>query len=100
MFGLPELLVSDNGPQFTAEEFGTFLAANGVKHSRSAPYHPATNGLAERFVQSLKQALKASLSSGLSFSHRLNNDISEFSTLYYRCVTQFPLSQERAPYSF
>ena len=31
---------------------------NGVKHLRSAPYHPSTNGLAERFVQSLKQALK------------------------------------------
>ena len=36
---------------------------NGVRHTQSAPYHPA---LAERFVQSLKQGLKASLSSGLS----------------------------------
>ncbi|XP_056135399.1 uncharacterized protein K02A2.6-like, partial [Lampris incognitus] len=49
--GLPHILVSDNGPQFCSEEFATFLKASGVKHIRSAPYHPATNGLAERFVQ-------------------------------------------------
>ncbi|XP_056144368.1 uncharacterized protein K02A2.6-like [Lampris incognitus] len=52
--GLPHILVSDNGPQFCSEEFATFLKANGVKHIRSAPYHPATNGLAERFVQTFK----------------------------------------------
>ncbi|XP_026142558.1 uncharacterized protein K02A2.6-like [Carassius auratus] len=59
-YGLPEVLVSDNGPQFVSQEFVTFLKANHVKHIRSAPYHPATNGQPERFVQSLKQALKAS----------------------------------------
>lgn len=59
-YGIPHILVSDNGPQFCAEEFSTFLKNNGVKHIRSAPYHPATNGLAERFVQTFKHALKAS----------------------------------------
>ncbi len=58
MYGLPEQVVSDNGPQFTSEEFAEFLKQNGVKHITSAPYHPSTNGLAERFVQSLKQALR------------------------------------------
>lgn len=58
--GVPETLVSDNGPQFTSVEFGAFLRANGVKHKRSAPFHPATNGQAERFVQTLKRSLKAS----------------------------------------
>ena len=32
-------------------------ATNGVQHVRRAPYHPATNGMAERFVQTFKQAL-------------------------------------------
>ncbi|KAL7834749.1 hypothetical protein SRHO_G00289960 [Serrasalmus rhombeus] len=54
------ILVSDNGPQFCSEEFSTFLKANGVKHIRSAPHHPASNGLAERFVQTFKHALKSS----------------------------------------
>ncbi|XP_030608895.1 uncharacterized protein K02A2.6-like [Archocentrus centrarchus] len=59
-YGIPHSLVSDNGPQFCSEEFSTFLKANGVKHIRSAPYHPASNGLAERFVQTFKHALKSS----------------------------------------
>jgi len=58
--GLPQQLVSDNGPQFSSEEFATFLAKNGVKHIRSSPYHPSTNGLAERFVRTLKKAMKSS----------------------------------------
>ena len=70
MNGLPEHIVSDNGPQFISEAFAKFLSLNGIKHTRSAPYHPATNGLAERFVQSLKHNLKATKSSGLSLTHR------------------------------
>ncbi|KXJ07253.1 Uncharacterized protein K02A2.6 [Exaiptasia diaphana] len=47
-FGIPEQLVSDNGPQFVSDEFQTFMKSNGIRHITSAPYHPATNGLAER----------------------------------------------------
>ena len=46
-YGLPEQLVSDNGPQFMSEEFRQFTRGNGIKHIRSSPYHPASNGLAE-----------------------------------------------------
>ncbi|XP_039620150.1 uncharacterized protein K02A2.6-like [Polypterus senegalus] len=64
-YGIPEVLVSDNGPQFISDEFAYFMKTNHIKHIRSAPYHPATNGLAERFVQTFKQALKASKGSAL-----------------------------------
>ena len=70
-YGYLELIMSDNGPQFTLEEFTTFLRACGVKHIRNAQYHPATNGLAERFVQTVNQSLKAGQSSGLPLSCRL-----------------------------
>lgn len=70
-FGLPQQLVSDNGPQLVSEEFETFMQENGIHHIKSAPYHPATNGLAERFVQTMKQALKASHSTR-SLNQRLN----------------------------
>ena len=46
-FGIPESLVSDNGPCFISKEFKDFLRKNGVMHITSAPYHPASNGLAE-----------------------------------------------------
>lgn len=39
-FGSPAQLVSDNGPQFVSQEMTVFLQANGVQHSKSAPYHP------------------------------------------------------------
>ncbi len=39
-------------------EFEDFLATNGIRHVTSAPYHPATNGLAERAVQIVKRNLK------------------------------------------
>lgn len=56
-FGLPHILVTDNGSQFMSAEFQTFLRANGIAHKTTAAYHPATNGLAERFVETLKKAL-------------------------------------------
>ena len=62
-YGICEQLVSDNGPQFVSEEFKAYLKSNGVKHITSSPYHPSTNGLAERFVQTLKQALRAATDS-------------------------------------
>ena len=64
-FGVPEQLVSDNGPQFTSEEFQHFMKHLGIKHRRGAPYHPATNGLAERFVQTFKKSLKIESSAKL-----------------------------------
>ena len=57
--GVPEQLVSDNGPQFTFDEFNLFMKRNGIKHIRSAAYHQATNRLAERFLQTFKQVFRS-----------------------------------------
>ena len=67
-WGIPLQMVTDNGPQFTFERF---LALNNIKHVRSSPYHPATNGQAERFVQTLKHALRVSKGDGHTLQHRL-----------------------------
>ena len=58
MQGLPREIVSDNGTPFTSEEFQNFCNSNGIRHIRVSPYHPSSNGLAERGVQSLKNGLK------------------------------------------
>ena len=54
-FGIPESIVTDNGPQFAATEFEEFCRSNGIRHILIAPYHPASNGLAERGVQTFKK---------------------------------------------
>ena len=56
--GLPEILVMDNRPAFSREEFAASVKANGIRHAICVPYHPASSGLAERAVQTLKCAIK------------------------------------------
>lgn len=56
--GLPEEIVSDNGPQFTSHEFRDFTRPNGIKHTLVPPYHPQSNGFTERGVQIVKKTLK------------------------------------------
>ena len=56
--GLPRTLVTDNGAQFTSSEFELFLSNNGIRYVKTSPYHPASNGLAERAVQVFKETMK------------------------------------------
>ena len=56
-YGIPEEVVSDNGPQLASEEFSQFLKQNGVKFTRVPSHHPASNGAAERSVQTAKTFL-------------------------------------------
>ncbi|XP_055615373.1 uncharacterized protein K02A2.6-like [Toxorhynchites rutilus septentrionalis] len=58
-FGLPSVLVTDRGTQFMSDGFQSFLKKNGIVHKTGAPYHPATNGKAERYVQTFKDKIKA-----------------------------------------
>ena len=55
--GIPQKCVTDNGPCFASKEFTTFLETNGVESVRSTPYHPATNGIAEKTVQTVKKGI-------------------------------------------
>ncbi|XP_041475767.1 uncharacterized protein K02A2.6-like [Lytechinus variegatus] len=86
--GLPQTLVSDNGPCFTSEEFAMFMKMNAINHIRGAPYHPATNGLAERAVQTVKRALR-------KMSGPLQTRLARF-LLSYRTTPQATTNQSPA----
>ena len=80
VFGLPKTVVTDNGPCFTSSEFEQFLLKNELAHKTSPPYHPASNGLAERAVQTFKKAM-------LKMSESLPTRLSRF-LFRYRITPQ------------
>jgi putative transposase len=47
-------IISDNGPQFIARDFKTFVREVGLEHVRTSPHFPQSNGKNERFYQTLK----------------------------------------------
>ena len=57
-YGIPTTIVSDNGPCFSSQEFENFIQSNGISHVKTAPYHPQSNGLAEKMVQTFKNSMK------------------------------------------
>ena len=58
--GVPESVVSDNGPQYSSNAFATFAEEYGFTHITSSPRYAQANGLAERTVQTVKSLLKKS----------------------------------------
>lgn len=57
-FRVVDCLVTDNGTQFTSADFQEFCETFQVKHIKSLPYHPRSNRQVERFVDTLKRALR------------------------------------------
>ena len=73
-YGLPNQVVSDNSPPFQSAEYEEFLQQNDIQRILVSPYHPSSNGFAERFVQTFKYALESSASDpSCSLQQRIYN---------------------------
>ena len=83
--GLPDKLVSDNGPQFTSDEFKEFMTNCGIIHIKTAPYHPQTNGEAERFLQTFKNFIKRVDDDKSMNQRQIDEAILKFLVIY-RCT--------------
>ena len=57
--GIPKTPISDNTSEFCDEDVNLWLEKIGCKPYKTPPYHPQSNGLAERMVQTVKMGLKA-----------------------------------------
>ena len=54
MFGYPNRIISDNGPQFIGQEYQVMIRKYGIAHVTSSPHHPKSHGFIERMVRSVK----------------------------------------------
>ncbi|XP_055916132.1 uncharacterized protein K02A2.6-like [Eupeodes corollae] len=86
--GLPKTIVTDNGTQFTAQVFEEFCHYHSIQHWRTAPFHPASNGQAERFVRTFKEAFKK------IFEEEKNTDVAVNVFLSTYRATPNPISQK------
>ena len=54
-FGLPDVLVTDNGPQFASAEFAVFMKTKAIDHVTSSPHYAQSNGKAGNAVKTVKR---------------------------------------------
>ena len=64
-YGLPDIVVSDNGPQFSCQEFFQFANEFNFRHQPSSPGNSQANGKAEAAVKTAKTVLKKAKASGM-----------------------------------
>ena len=55
--GIPEILITDNGPPFHSNDFKNYMLEKGTSHQTSTPYWPQGNAEAERFMRTLSKIL-------------------------------------------
>lgn len=96
-FGIPEELVTDGGPPFQSSMFAEFCNLNGIRMLKSPPYHPQSNGLAERVVQTVKVGLKKALSDpstkGLKLQIQLDNWLFRYRNTVSTSIGESPNSK-------
>lgn len=73
--GIPKVVTSDNGPQFTSERWAMFMKRNGIHHKLTPVYHPAGNGLVERFNRVVMGSIQAAISAGKDWQKELKNTV-------------------------
>ena len=54
-YGIPDVVFSDNGPQYTSEEFRNFSRSWDFRHKTSSPGYPQSNGKVESAVKTAKR---------------------------------------------
>ncbi|MBW0527968.1 hypothetical protein O181_067683 [Austropuccinia psidii MF-1] len=65
--GVPKIIISDRDPKFTSEFWKTFYDILGTKLAFSTAYHPQTDGLAERMIQTLEVILRRFCAYGMEY---------------------------------
>jgi hypothetical protein len=68
--GIPKIIISDRDPKFTSEFWRNLHDMLGTKLAFSTAYHPQTDGLAERMIQTLEEMIRRFCSFGLEYKNK------------------------------
>lgn len=90
--GIPDTVVSDNGPPFNGDEYKRYMTALGITAKFSTPYWPQENATVERFMQPLGKALKTAKIEGRPWRQELNRFLLQYRTTPH-CTTGVPPSE-------
>ena len=71
--GIPQTVISDNGPSYASDEFKRFAASWDFEHVTTSPLYSQSNGLAEKTVQTAKRLLSKAQKEGMNFERVLLN---------------------------
>ena len=71
--GIPDEIMSDNGPPFNGKEFSSYLTGLGIRHTTSSPNYPRSNGFIERQIQTVKRLIEKANSTGRSHQETLTS---------------------------
>lgn len=78
LFGIPDVVKTDNGPPFNGSEFKEFANHLGFKHRKITPLWPQANGEAERFMKTIGKAIRAAHSEHRSWKQELYNFLRDY----------------------
>ena len=70
--GIPDEIMSDNGPPSNGKGFSSFLTGLGIRHTTSSPNYPQSNGFIERQIQTMKRLMEKASSTGRSHQEALS----------------------------
>lgn len=76
-YGIPDIVISDNGPQFASAKFEKFAKEYRFQHTTTSPYFPQANGQTQRMVQTIKRLLKKSKDPYMALLEYRNTQIDE-----------------------
>ncbi|MBW0518174.1 hypothetical protein O181_057889 [Austropuccinia psidii MF-1] len=65
--GVPKIIISDRDPKFSSEFWTNLYDMLSTKHAFSTAYHPQTDGLAERIIQTMEDVLRRFCAYGMEY---------------------------------
>lgn len=70
-YGIPKIIISDNGPYFISNEIETFFKELHIEHNKSSIYYPCSNGTIERTHKIMKESIASLSDHTFNWSHSL-----------------------------